>query len=170
LRKHGLFVSTKDNDFSSHMKNANDTKNGVAQTVKRTFSRSTTISETINADRATVWSMLTNAEDFSRWNSTIVSMEGKIEQSGKIQLKSILDAKRTFKLKVKEFIPNEKLVWGDAMGERTFTLSKAGKATRFCMTEKIGGPIFPLFASKIPSFDASFEAFTTDLKKEAESK
>jgi hypothetical protein len=36
------------------------------------------------------------------------------------------------------------------------------------MTEKIGGPLFPLFASSIPSFDASFERFAADLKREAE--
>jgi hypothetical protein len=36
------------------------------------------------------------------------------------------------------------------------------------MTEKIGGPIFPLFARMIPSFDQSFEQYAKDLKKEAE--
>ena len=36
------------------------------------------------------------------------------------------------------------------------------------MVEKIGGLMFPLFASQIPSFDESFEQFTADLKKEAE--
>ena len=37
------------------------------------------------------------------------------------------------------------------------------------MSEKIGGPLFPLFARYIPSFDESFERFADDLKKEAES-
>ena len=37
------------------------------------------------------------------------------------------------------------------------------------MTEKIGGPLFPLVAKMIPSFDKSFEQFAIDLKKEAES-
>jgi hypothetical protein len=36
------------------------------------------------------------------------------------------------------------------------------------MAEKIGGPLFPLFAGMIPPFDQSFEKFTADLKKEAE--
>ena len=36
------------------------------------------------------------------------------------------------------------------------------------MTEHIGGPVFPMFASKIPSFDASFEQFAADLKTAAE--
>jgi hypothetical protein len=37
------------------------------------------------------------------------------------------------------------------------------------MTEKIGGPLFPLFAGAIPSFDEVFERYAADLKKEAES-
>jgi len=36
------------------------------------------------------------------------------------------------------------------------------------MREKIGGPMFPLFAKMIPPFDASFEQFAADLKAEAE--
>ena len=36
------------------------------------------------------------------------------------------------------------------------------------MSEKIGGPIFPLFSKYIPSFDNAFEQFAADLKKEAE--
>ncbi|MEM9832995.1 MAG: SRPBCC domain-containing protein [Bacteroidota bacterium] len=142
---------------------------GQASTEKKTFSRTTSVSQNIEADASTIWSLLTDAADYARWNSTVISIDGKIRQGEKIKLKSTLDSSRTFKLKVKELIPNEKLVWGDAMGERTYTLKPNGNTTLFTMTEKIGGPIFPLFASKIPSFDESFEQFTSDLKKEAES-
>ena len=56
------------------------------------------------------------------------------------------------------------------MGDRIYTLTKNGdKPVLFSITEKIGGPLFPLFAGMIPSFDQSFEQFTNDLKKEAES-
>jgi len=65
-------------------------------------------------------------------------------------------------------IADQKLVWGDAMGNRIYSLEKKGNATQFTMNEKIGGLMFPLFANKIPSFDESFEQFTADLKKEAE--
>jgi len=145
-------------------------QDGNAKTIKKTFSRTTTISQTIDSDISVVWALLTNASDFPRWNSTIVSIEGNIEKGQKIKLKSTLDTTRTFKLKIKEFIPNEKLIWGDAMGERIYTLQKVENKTVFTMTEKIGGLMFPMFANKIPSFDNSFEQFTTDLKKEAESK
>jgi uncharacterized protein YndB with AHSA1/START domain len=142
--------------------------NGKAVTVKTTFSRETSVSIEVNASPAVLWSLLTSTADYSRWNSTVVSIKGKIAQGETIKLTSTLDPKRTFTLKVKEFVAEKKLVWGDGMGNRAYTLEKNGDATIFSMTEKIGGPIFPLFARFIPPFDASFEQFAADVKKEAE--
>ncbi|MBL8080406.1 MAG: SRPBCC domain-containing protein [Anaerolineales bacterium] len=141
---------------------------GKAFTSKTMFSRETTVSANIEADPSIVWALLTHASDFPRWNSTVISLTGEIREHGEIELKSILDEKRVFKLKVKEFIPEKRLVWGDSMGSRVYTLDKNSKSVLFTMSEKIGGPLFPLFAGMIPSFDESFEQFATDLKKEAE--
>lgn len=142
---------------------------GQAVTEKRTFSRTTSVSLTIDAPPAAVWKLLTDAQHYPDWNSTIVSLKGNIRPEGKLELVSTLDPSRTFKLKIKDFTPPTRLVWGDALGQRTYTLSatKEGQ-TLFDMTERIGGPIFPLFASRIPSFDASFEQFAADLKAAAE--
>jgi uncharacterized protein YndB with AHSA1/START domain len=143
--------------------------NGKATTTRSTFSRETSISTTIQADPAIVWALLTHAADYPRWNSTVTSIKGNIRQGETVELMSTLDAKRTFKLKVKEFVPEKRLVWGDAMGNRTYTIDKGqGGSVVFTMREKIGGPLFPLFAGMIPSFDESFEQFAADLKREAE--
>lgn len=141
---------------------------GPATTIKKTFSRTTTVSGEIKADTSIIWALLTNAEDFPRWNSTVVSIEGEIREGEKIKLKSTLDPNRTFNLKVKEMTDDQKMVWGDAMGKRTYQLKRSNEGVTFTMTEKIGGLMFPLFANKIPPFDESFEQFASDLKKEAE--
>ena len=141
---------------------------GKAFTSKTLFSRETSVSVNIEADPSIVWALLTHASDVSRWNSTVVSMKGEIKEGGAIELKSTLDEKRVFKLKVKEFVPEKRLVWGDSMGSRVYTLDKNAGGVLFTMSEKIGGPLFPLFAKMIPSFDESFEKFAADLKKEAE--
>ena len=142
---------------------------GNAITTKKTFSRETSVSNQIKAHPSVIWALLTNSPDFPRWNSTVVSIEGNIALNQEIKLKSTLDPSRTFKLKVKEFVPESKLVWGDAMGSRVYTLvKKENGLTIFSMSEKIGGPLFPLFAKMIPPFDKSFEQFAADLKKEAE--
>jgi len=143
--------------------------NNKASTTRKTFSRETSVGIEIQASPEVIWSLLTNASGFTRWNSTVISIEGDIAPGQKIRLKSTLDPKRTFKLKVKEFQPQSKLVWGDAMGSRTYALKNTGNGVvLFSMKEKIGGPLFPLFAKMIPSFDSSFEQFAADLRKEAE--
>lgn len=142
---------------------------GKAKTERTTFHRETTISIGIKADPAIVWALLTKAADYPRWNSTVVSIEGNIGQGEKIRLKSTLDPKRTFKLKIKQFEPEKMLVWGDGQGNRIYAITKNQNGTiTFRMTEKIGGFMFPMYAKMIPSFDASFEQFANDLKKEAE--
>ena len=143
---------------------------GKAVTTRTTFSRETSIHTTILADPAIVWALLTRASDVSRWNSTVVSIKGDIKPGETIELKSTLDEKRTFKLKIKEFVPEKRLVWGDSQGSRVYTIDRgAGNGVLFTMSEKIGGPLFPLFARYIPPFDESFEHFAADLKREAES-
>lgn len=141
---------------------------GKAVTIRKTFSRETSVSAVIAADASIVWALLTRASDYSRWNSTVISIKGEIRAGETIELKSTLDEKRTFKLKVKEFVPEQRLVWGDAQGSRVYGLEKTGGGVRFSMSEKIGGPLFPLFAGMIPPFDESFEKFAADLKREAE--
>jgi len=147
----------------------NVTSNGKAVTTKKAFSRETAISIDIQADKSIIWALLTNANDYPRWNSTIISIEGNIANGEKIKLKSTLDPKRVFKLSVKEFEQDNRLVWGDMMGKRIYALKTIGNGlTNFLMNEKIGGPMFPLFSRMIPAFDQSFEQFASDLKKEAE--
>ena len=146
-----------------------NTQPGKATTIKTTFSRETSISIEIKADANTIWTLLTNAADYPRWNPTVISIEGNIALNQKINLKSTLDPKRTFKLKVKEVEPEKRLVWGDGQGNRIYTLTKSDKElVTFSMTEKIGGLMFPLYANYIPPFDKSFEQFASALKIEAE--
>ncbi len=151
------------------MTSATFVKAQKATTIKKTFSRETSVSIEIAADPAIVWALLTKASDYPRWNSTITSIEGQIALGQKIKLKSTLDAKRIFTLKIKEFDPNKRLVWGDGKGSRIYTITPNSNGTiTFSMDEKIGGLMFPMYAKYIPSFDESFDQFAADLKKEAE--
>lgn len=142
----------------------------TATTTKKTFSRETVVATSIQAPAAVVFQLLTDAKGFPAWNSTVIKIDGEIALGQKIALTSTLDPKRVFTLEVKAFEPGQRLVWGDAMGERHYTLSEKDGVTHFEMREKIGGPLFPLFAKMIPSFDASFDQFAADLKKAAEAR
>jgi hypothetical protein len=144
-------------------------RSGIASTFKTGFSRETQVTINIAANPSIIWSLLINAADYPRWNSTVISLEGNINLGETIKLRSTLDPKRTFNLKVKEFIPNKRMRWGGGQGNRVYTLiEQADGTTDFCMNEKIGGLMFPLYAKYIPSFDESFTAFANNLKIESE--
>ncbi|WP_264788212.1 SRPBCC family protein [Aureispira anguillae] len=145
-----------------------------AVTTKTTFSRTTSIEINIQANKTIVWNLLTNVEDFSRWNSTIISLEGEIQEGKKIQLKSTTDPSRTFNLKVHTVQAEKSMIWSDGMapffkGVRKYQLmdNPDGSVT-FSMQERLAGIFFALAAKHIPSFDAPFEQFAADLKQEAE--
>jgi hypothetical protein len=145
------------------------TLNGKASTIKTTYSRETAVHIDIKSTPERIWQLLTNAKGYGSWNSTIVSLDGDISPGGKIKLVSQLDPKRSFRLTIKEWVPNKKMVWGDSKGSRIYLLNGRDQgSTQFSMTEKIGGWLFPLYAKYIPSFDESFEQFAADLKKAAE--
>ena len=143
---------------------------GKAKTIKSTFSRETSVGINIDASPAIVWELLTNVGDMARWNSTIVSLDGNIKVGETVNLVSTLDESRTFKLTVREVVPEKKLAWGDRMGTRNYEIAPNGEGVTFTMHEKIGGLMFPLFSRMIPDFDESFEQFAADIKREAESK
>lgn len=148
--------------------------NGKAVSTQTTFSRTTTIQISIHSSPTIIWNLLTNAQDFTRWNSTILSMEGSIEEGKKIKLKSTTDPSRIFTLKVQQIQQQKSMVWADGMapffrGVRQYRLEEQSDgSSTFFMQETLSGLMFPLAAKHIPSFDEPFEQFATDLKKEAE--
>jgi uncharacterized protein YndB with AHSA1/START domain len=146
-----------------------ESNDGDANTTRRFFSRRTDVAIDIDASPEGVWRLLADAERYTAWNSTVLELSGRIALGERIRLRSSLAPTRTFKLKVKVLEAPSRLCWGDAMGTRVFELTaNAQGGTRFTMSETIGGPLFPLFARMIPSFDASFAQFARDLKAAAE--
>jgi uncharacterized protein YndB with AHSA1/START domain len=144
-------------------------QDGKATTTKERKSQETSVSIDIAAAPSIIWSLLTNGSDITRWNSTLTYFEGKIAVGEKVRLKSILDEKRVFKIKIKEMVENKHMLWGDKQGNRRFTLTDKGDGiTNFTMAEKIGSFMYPMYKKYLPSFDEVFEQYASDLKKEAE--
>lgn len=147
--------------------------NPQAISTASTFEMETKVSINIQASPEKIMALLTDAPNFTKWNSTIVSIEGEIKQGKKIQLISKLDPKRTFKLKISEVSTN-KMVWKDGFapmftGVRTFLLTpKADGTTDFSMSEVFKGLMLPLIKGSLPDFKPNFEQYAFDLKKAVE--
>jgi hypothetical protein len=135
----------------------------------------TRITDNIKASTDKIMHLLTDVDNFTKWNSTVISIEGEIAEGKKIKLVSKLDPKRTFRLKVDE-LTETTLVLKDGFapmfsGVRTFTLTpQADGTTKFSMIEVFKGLMLPMIKSSLPDFKPNFEQYVSDLKKAAERK
>ncbi len=130
---------------------------------------------TIGAAPEVVWGLLTDASSYDDWNDAVISIEGHIRQGGTITLVSIVDPKRTFKLRVSEMREPNKMVWSDGMplglfrGVRTYTITETSTGSEFSMVEEFSGPLAGLITKAIPDLTESFTLFARGLKDAAES-
>lgn len=129
---------------------------------------------TIKASPDKIWGILTDAPGFTKWDSGVVQVEGRIAPGEKIKVTSSANPKRPFPVKVTEFSPGKKMVWSGGMpmglfkGVRTFTLTPDDGGTRVDVREVYTGPLLPMIWPSIPDLGPSFNQFVTGLKRKAE--
>jgi hypothetical protein len=146
----------------------------TATRTRTTFRLEYAVSVRIDARPSRIWSLLTNAGDFPRWNSTVKTIEGSIAEGETIRLVATIAPKRTFKLRVAELERDKRMVWRDGLfpmfqGVRTFTLTPVDDgSTEFAMKEVFRGLMLPMIAGSLPDFGPVFEQYATDLKTEVE--
>ena len=144
-----------------------------ARSSATTFEMQTSVSANIKAPTDRIMGLLTDSKNFTKWNSTVISVDGDIKKGETIRLVSKLDPKRTFKLKVAEQTPTT-LIWKDGFapmfsGVRTFTLqTKSDGSTDFTMTEVFKGIMLPMIKGSLPDFKENFEQYAADLKNASE--
>lgn len=156
------------------MVQSSGTSLGKATKTKTTFKMEYSVSIDIAAKPDKIWSVLTQAQAYTQWNSTITQLDGNIVAGDTIKLKTKLDAKRTFKLKVSNVENNKTMTWSSGAapmfkGVRTFTLNEGeAGSVRFTMREVFSGVMLPMIAGSLPDFTEAFEQFASDLKNKAE--
>jgi hypothetical protein len=137
------------------------------------FSMSCGVELNIRARASTIWSLLTNANDFPRWNSTVTSVEGQIREGEQLRL-HVPGSNRVFTPRVSGVVPNQRMTWTGGFspvfkGVRTFELqARNDGSTDFVMEERFSGLMLPLVRASMPDFGPVFEQYANDLKQEAE--
>jgi hypothetical protein len=137
------------------------------------FSISCRVDVTIQAKAERVWSLLTDAKTFPRWNSTITSIEGEIREGERLRL-HVPGTKRTFTPTVSGVVANERMTWTGGFapmfkGVRTFELRpRRDGSTDFTMEERFSGLMLPLAKGAMPDFGPVFATYANDLKRAAE--
>lgn len=151
-----------------------ETSDGRAFKERQTFRMQCGVTIRIDAKAETIWSLLTDAAGYPRWNSTVTTIEGQIALGQKLRLRAPIAPKRVFRLRVSEFEVNRRMVWQDGAppmfkGVRTFTLTpQADGRVEFSMVEVFSGLMLPMIAASLPDFAPSFERHAADLKRAAE--
>jgi hypothetical protein len=150
------------------------TSQARAEKTETTFRMTCAVTCNIRGDADRIWSLLTDAAGFPRWNSTVTSIGGTIALGNTLALKVVAAPDRTFKPKVTAFDPGKAMVWSEGMapmfrGSRTFTLvPRPDGSTDFEMREVFSGVMLPMIKGSLPDFGPAFEAYAADLKREAE--
>ena len=143
----------------------------VTIALMKTFQASTLIHATPGA----IWAILTDASQYTSWNTTVDQVQGRIALGEKVTVHAKINPGRAFPVQVSEFVPEKKMVWTGGMplglfrGERTFTLNAVSNGlVEFRMIEVYRGLLSPLIEKSIPDLQPAFEEFAAALKKRAE--
>jgi hypothetical protein len=137
------------------------------------FSLTCSVAANIRARPESIWRLLTDAENFPRWNSTVTRIEGQIREGQKLTL-SVPGTSRTFSPRVSGVVQNERMTWTGGFaplfkGVRTFELKPRNDgSTDFVMSEHFSGLMLPMAKSSLPDFGPVFARYANDLKNAVE--
>ncbi len=140
---------------------------------RSTFSLTSGVEVDVRASAERIWQILTDAEDFPRWNSTVSGIDGQIREGEKIRVHAPGTA-RTFTPTITGVVPDRRMTWTGGFapmfkGVRTFELTpRSDGSTTFAMKERFSGLMMPLVKRSLPDFGPIFEAYANDLRHEAE--
>jgi hypothetical protein len=151
------------------------TMNNKAEKTQTTFRQDVTVRCDIQAAPEKVWALLTDADAFPIWNSTVTQIGGTIALGEKLAIKVPAAPARTFTPRVTKFDDGRAMEWSDGFapmfkGVRTYTLTpNPDGTTEFAMTEVFSGLMLPMIRGSLPDFAPIFETYAADLKRAAES-
>jgi len=127
----------------------------------------------VRASAERIWALLTDAQNFPRWNTTVTRIEGEIRQGARLRV-HVPGTERVFAPRISGVVPNRRMTWTGGVspvfkGVRTFELRPHGDGTTdFTMAERFSGLMIPLVSRSMPDFGPVFARYADDLRREAE--
>ncbi len=134
----------------------------------------------INASPTTVWNILTDFDDFSRWNPFIKEISGNIQVGSQIYvyIKPPNSNAMKFKPKLLKYEPEKEIRWIGKFylpklvdGEHSLSIKKLdNENVLFVQKETFSGLLVPFISGLLNDTKTGFELMNNELKKEAEQK
>jgi hypothetical protein len=125
----------------------------------------------INARSSTVWDIITDAGNYTVWNSGITHITGELRNGGTIRIRT--GGNRTFRLRVQQ-MPGEVMTWTGGLplglftGVRTFTLTSQDGMTHLRVRGEFTGPLLGLFWKAVSDTQQAFTDYVNAVKERAE--
>lgn len=128
----------------------------------------------INAPSSTVWDVITDARNYTVWESGIIHFRGELRNGGTIRIRTRTGGNRTVRLRVQQ-LPGEVMTWTQGLplglltGVRTFTLERLGGMTHLRVREEFTGPLCGLLLWEFASdTQQAFIEYVNAVRKRAE--
>ncbi|MEN6291731.1 MAG: SRPBCC domain-containing protein, partial [Methanobacterium sp.] len=134
----------------------------------------------INASASVVWSILTDFDDFSRWNPFIRKISGKLQEGAQIEVFIIPPNSNgmKFRPKILTYDPERELRWlGNFWipklfdGEHSLVINEISEnKVLFIQKERFSGLFVPFFSGTLKDTESGFEMMNHALKEEVENR
>jgi Polyketide cyclase / dehydrase and lipid transport len=127
----------------------------------------------ILAGADTVWDILTDAGNYTVWDSGITGVSGSVGHGSRLRIRTRDGGKRTFRLRVRQ-IRGQVMTWrgGLPLGllkvERTFTLTDHSGITHLAVRDTASGPLRRLARKSMPGTDPVLTDYVAAVKFRAE--
>lgn len=132
----------------------------------------------IDAPASVVWDILTDFENFPKWNPFIQEISGNPKKGSKIEvfIKPPNSNGMKFNPEILEYEPREVLRWLGKLwiprlfdGEHSLSIEKIGQdKVRFIQKERFSGLFVPFFSGTLKDTESGFKLMNEALKREAE--
>jgi hypothetical protein len=133
----------------------------------------------IAAGAEQVWAVVTDLDDYPRWNPFITRIEGQFEEGGSLEVVIRLPGRRgmTFRPRLLTVIEGKELKWlgrlfvsGIFDGEHHFWIDRVDNGVIFHQEEIFRGVLVPVTGSVIRRTSQGFDLMNQALKAEVESR
>lgn len=148
---------------------------GKAITTRTAFRLASSVTISIDAPAATIWSLLTDLGAQSQWNSTLTSIQGQVALGKRVSFEVPEAPGQKFSPVVTSYDEPNSMVWRLnrwplIVGERTYRLTPGPRgSTEFTISEVFRGLLLPLIGRSLPDFGLMFERTAADLRAAATS-
>ena len=127
----------------------------------------------IKARSSTVWDIITDAGNYTVWDSGITHVTGELRNGGTIKIRTRTGGSRIFRLRVQQ-MPGEVMTWtrglplGLFTGVCTFTLEPQGGMTHLRVKQELTGPLRGLLGKAIPDARQPLIDYVNAVRKRSE--